>query len=243
MRADSLKFVVSPVTHEPLRLEAEPTAEGRTDGVLVGVRSGRRFSIRAGIPEFVRDEELAGSNRKYGGLYDRIAFIYDWQYRAWSRLFHGGEERVRRTYLSELETGPGARVLDVSVGTGADLRFCPREAVYYGVDISQGMLRRCVQNLRRWRFKAELFRALAEALPFRDETFDAVFHAGGINYFSDKSAAVREMVRVARPGAKIVIVDATKRLSRVYEKVPIARRFVQERAEIMVPPVGAVPAR
>jgi ubiquinone/menaquinone biosynthesis C-methylase UbiE len=144
-------------------------------------------------------------------------------------------------YLSEVETGPGARVLDVSVGTGADLRFCPRDAAYFGVDISPGMLRRCQRNLRRWRMEAELFRALAEALPFRDETFDAVFHAGGINYFSDKSTAVREMVRVARPGAKIAIVDATERLSRAYEKVPIARRFVQERGDVMAPPVEAVP--
>jgi len=36
-----------------------------------------------------------------------------------------------------------------------------------------------------------------------------VFHVGGINFFSDKARAIREMLRVAKPGSKIIIADET----------------------------------
>ena len=43
------------------------------------------------------------------------------------------------------------------------------------------------------------------------EAFDCVFHIGGINFFTDKVRAIKEMIWVARPGTKIVIVDETER--------------------------------
>jgi SAM-dependent methyltransferase len=52
---------------------------------------------------------------------------------------------------------------------------------------------------------------LFEELPFRDESFDAVFHVGGINFFTDKSKAMAVMVRVAKPGTKIVIAFETEK--------------------------------
>ena len=50
-------------------------------------------------------------------------------------------------------------------------------------------------------------RADACHLPFADDTFDAVFHFGGLNTFGDVAAALREMVRVAKRGAPIVAGD------------------------------------
>ena len=47
----------------------------------------------------------------------------------------------------------------------------------------------------------------AEDLPFRDREFDAVLSNGGFNHFDDPEKALREMVRVAKPGAPIVIAD------------------------------------
>jgi ubiquinone/menaquinone biosynthesis C-methylase UbiE len=46
-------------------------------------------------------------------------------------------------------------------------------------------------------------------VPFRAEVFDCVFHTGGVNLFNDKVRAIKEMIWVARPGAKIVIVEET----------------------------------
>jgi ubiquinone/menaquinone biosynthesis C-methylase UbiE len=81
----------------------------------------------------------------------------------------------------------------------------------FGVDISFGMLKQCAARLNRRKAVIELFLANAEVLPFRDESFDAVFHVGGINFFTDKRKAMEEMVRVARAGTKIVISCETEK--------------------------------
>lgn len=53
---------------------------------------------------------------------------------------------------------------------------------------------------------------IAYIYAFKDETFDVVFHIGGINFFSKKEDAVLEMIRVAKPGARIYIGDETAKL-------------------------------
>ena len=52
---------------------------------------------------------------------------------------------------------------------------------------------------------------MEEALPYKDNSFDSVFHVGGINFFNDKKAAIEEMIRVAKPNTKITIVDETSK--------------------------------
>ena len=54
---------------------------------------------------------------------------------------------------------------------------------------------------------ADLFLGFAEQLPFEGDTFDVVFHTGSINVFEDRRRAIEEMVRVAKPGTRIVISD------------------------------------
>ena len=51
--------------------------------------------------------------------------------------------------------------------------------------------------------------ACAEDLPFADNSFDIVYHIGGINFFNDKAKAMQEMLRVAKPGTKLLIADET----------------------------------
>jgi len=75
-----------------------------------------------------------------------------------------------------------------------------------GVDISISMLRYARKIAKRYQ-NVVLIRANASHLPLKDSYFDAVFHVGGINTFEEKELAIREMFRVARMGAKIVIVD------------------------------------
>ena len=84
------------------------------------------------------------------------------------RLYHWFTRKpsYRDEFISELEIRPQARVLEVSVGTGANLRFLPHDIDFYGVDISWGMLHKCERNLIKCRRKAHLFQAEAERLPF-----------------------------------------------------------------------------
>lgn len=103
------------------------------------------------------------------------------------------------------------------------------------------MLKQCQKSLRKWEREAELFLGEAERLPFRDAAFDVVFHVGGINFFNDKAQAVREMIRVAKPGTKLIIADETEDLAQSLEHVPVAGKFYGNREEIISAPVAMVP--
>jgi ubiquinone/menaquinone biosynthesis C-methylase UbiE len=73
--------------------------------------------------------------------------------------------------------------------------------------------------------------------------FDVVFHYGGIHFFSDRSRAITEMIRVAKPGTKIVISDETeKHVKSQYEKLLLAGKYFQNRKETVRAPIELVPA-
>ena len=205
---------------------------------LRNTATGRIYPIRDGIPLFV--SSVSGSNLKYQTLYDRIAPGYDLA----ERIYHWflRKPSYRHEFLGELELKPNARVLEVSVGTGTNLRFLPHDIDFYGIDISWGMLRKCEKNLLKWHRKAHLFQAEAERLPFKVEAFDCVFHAGGINFFNDKLRAIREMIWVAKPGTKILIVDETERTVRDnYQKNPMIRNEFEPGSEKVSCPIDLVP--
>jgi SAM-dependent methyltransferase len=138
------------------------------------------------------------------------------------------EEVCRREVLDRLDP-KGGRVLEVSIGPGVNLPYLigsPSVGEVYGLDISLGQIRRCRSLCRRRGWSVDLFLGNAEELPFRDESFESVFHIGGINFFSDKKKAIEEMIRVAKPGAKVVIVDESERGARLYvATIPGFRRI------------------
>ena len=241
MKSETVSLLCRPGTHEPLRLASAPGPDGRAEDVLVGAQSGEVFRIRDGIPLLLDESQVSGFNRRYQRLYNRLAGLYDAAIRLFANLAGGGEAHFRGDYLRELEVQDGNRMLEVSIGTGANIRYLPVKATYLGVDISWGMLKRCQRNLERWQREAELILGNAEELPLRDELFDAVLHVGGINAFSDPARAIREMIRVARAGAKIVIVDETAKMMESMAWMPSVRKWLQEHRERFSAPVGLVP--
>ncbi|TLN00240.1 methyltransferase domain-containing protein [bacterium] len=241
MKPETVSLLCRPGTHEPLCLASVPGSDGRAEEVLVGVHSGERFRIRDGIPLLLDESKVSGFNQQYQGFYNRIAGLYDAGIKLFAYLAGRGEAHFRREYLRGLEVQDGDRVLEVSIGTGANLYYLPMKAAYFGLDISWGMLKRCQRNLKRWQLEAELILGNAEELPLRDESFDTVLHVGGINAFNDRAKAICEMVRVARAGAKIVIVDETAKMLESIAWMPSARKWLQEHGERFSAPVGLVP--
>ncbi len=100
---------------------------------------------------------------------------------------------------------PGYSVLDVSCGTGvlareAAVRVGPTGHVV-GVDPGRGMLAvagELAPNVD-WR------ESPAESLPFPDRSFDAVVSQFGLMFFTDRSQALREMIRVLKPGGRLAV--------------------------------------
>jgi ubiquinone/menaquinone biosynthesis C-methylase UbiE len=222
---------------------AEADGDPIRSGILRCGSCGREFPIQKGIPHFFRSDELTGLNRRFARLYDRLSHVY----RPVSTLlfaFLGGEARYRREILDRLEPH-GGRLLEVSIGPGVNLPYLAERAdvgAIYGLDISLGQLERCQGFARRRHWPVELFLGNAEQLPFKDGSFESVFHIGGINFFNDKKRAIEEMIRVAAPGTRIIIVDETEKGARVYRRASpgFERLFDGDRAAVSVP-VDMVP--
>jgi len=181
---------------------------------------------REGIPDFLSGD-VDGLNEKYMGFYDRIAPLY----KAANVLQAPIIRRQARTMFDLTPVVDGDRVLETSVGQGDWFRHLAVKAPhaeFCGLDLSWGMLKICRRNLRRWGVHAELAHGNAEDLPYVDGYFDVVYHVGGINYFNDKAAAIAEMVRVAKPGARLMIVDeSAEHVRKLYQRLPIVRRYYQ----------------
>lgn len=109
------------------------------------------------------------------------------------------DDALGELMLSAAEPQPGDAVLDVACGTGLVSRlFAGRVRRLVGVDITPEMAEQARGLLD------ELVIAPAEELPFDDGTFDLVVCRQGIQFMTLPDA-VREMVRVTRPGGRIVL--------------------------------------
>jgi ubiquinone/menaquinone biosynthesis C-methylase UbiE len=178
----------------------------------------QEYPVEEGIPRFIKSGKLFGLNKEFEKAYNKISYIYDSHFtkaylkkRFWPS---SGEEKARKEVVERLEINRYSRVLETAIGSGDNIPCFSenaRKGGIYGLDISIGMLKQCLRNLKKWKCEAELFLANAEELPFRDESFDVVFHLGGMNFFTEKKKAVEEMIRVARPGTKIIIACETEK--------------------------------
>ncbi len=148
-------------------------------------------------------------------MFDRIAGIYD---RLNSVMTAGLHHEWRRRAIDLAALHPGDRVLDVATGTG-DLAFEAASRVgpdgeVVGSDFSERML-----ELARAKagsapgadaaaaVRFELGNALE--LPYADASFDAATVGFGARNFSDLPQGLREMVRVVRPGGRVVVLEIT----------------------------------
>lgn len=128
-------------------------------------------------------------------------------WRKWDAELLGWHAPFGDAVLEEMVLAPDAAVLDVAAGTGEPGLTAARQVPAGTVvltDISEGMLRvahekASAAGLDNLRFIA----CDAAALPFDDNMFDAVLCRFGLMFFPEMSAALHEMIRTARPGARI----------------------------------------
>ena len=202
-------------------------------GDMVDPKTDERFPIEDGIPVVLRDEDIVGMNRTYQKRYDWLSYVYD----LWDV-----PETFKQIADSMVIAGDD-HVLETSIGTGLQVKNLHdhgKDAIFFGNDLSFGMLRKCRKNARKWAIDIGLVQGNAETLPYRDELFDVVYHIGGINFFTDKQAAVQEMIRVAKHGANIYIGDETEAL--LDYQLPIFNRFYQDpEPGVYDPPVKHIP--
>ena len=183
--------------------------EGRNE--FLQTQAGIKYPIDGDIICFLDNISLTGNNKNYQKMYDRFSAFYDIATQGYAVLKSGNEKKRIMQYLSLLNINDGDRVIEISIGTGRNIKHLNSKAEYYGVDISLGMLKRCQRKMRRLRRGITLIQAEAESLPIKDDSFDVVFSAGGFNFFNDPGKAVIEMLRIAKKGAKLLITDETEK--------------------------------
>ena len=146
-------------------------------------------------------------------MFDGIAGVYDLLNTAMTAGLH---HRWRARAVDLARVGPGARVLDVATGTG-DLaleasRRVGFEGEVIGSDFAEGMLARArakadARNRIGPRPRFEWGDALE--LGYADDSFDAATVGFGARNFSDLGKGLAEMVRVVRPGGRVVVLEIT----------------------------------
>jgi demethylmenaquinone methyltransferase/2-methoxy-6-polyprenyl-1,4-benzoquinol methylase len=141
-------------------------------------------------------------------IFTGIAPEYSWMGAIWS---FGQDARWRRTMVARLNAPPGSLVLDVAAGTGLVSReLAGRKLVrVVALDVSGPMLRAGLPANREAglqdRIQAVVGRA--EALPFPDDTFDAVTFTYLLRYVDDPGAVLQELGRVLRPGGGLASLE------------------------------------
>lgn len=117
------------------------------------------------------------------------------------------KKRIRQA-IGNLGLVSGQRVLEVGVGTGMSLPAYPADVDVLGVDLSQDMLMQAERQIRQERWsRISVMQMNAEKLDFEDSVFDVVTSFHVISVVSDPRSMMREMIRVCKPGGRILIVN------------------------------------
>ncbi|MGO8766597.1 MAG: bifunctional demethylmenaquinone methyltransferase/2-methoxy-6-polyprenyl-1,4-benzoquinol methylase UbiE [Limisphaerales bacterium] len=160
---------------------------------------------------------------KVGDLFASIAHRYD----LLNDLQSFGLHRLWKRRVADLAgIKPGDRALDLCCGTG-DIAFAlaQRGADTVGLDFSAKMLEVAQTRLQNSKLKPQNLKFLhgdAQQLPFRDNSFDAVTVGYGLRNLTSWEKGLAEMVRVARPGGRIIILEFGKPANPLWRKLYFA---------------------
>ena len=134
-------------------------------------------------------------------VYAKLSPIYD-------IVFGAPLQAGRVAAVARMNIQPGDHVLEVGVGTGINTSLYPRHCRVTAVDLSAPMLEKARERVQReglWHVR--LFEMDAAQLTFRDDAFDCVYGPYLMSVVPDPVAVAREMLRVCRPGGRIVLLN------------------------------------
>jgi len=137
-------------------------------------------------------------------MFDGVAERYDLM----NDVMAFGQPRLwRRAVAQAVDARPGQRILDLAAGTGTSTQpFHAAGARTVSCDFSLGMLQVGKRRLPHLNFVA----GDATRLPFEDGAFDAVTISFGLRNVVNTDAALREMLRVTKPGGRLVVCETSQ---------------------------------
>jgi ubiquinone/menaquinone biosynthesis C-methylase UbiE len=219
MKRELLEVYVCPVSHSRLSVSGVGPVESDeiTEGQLVS-EAGAHYNVRQGVPVFLPLSLLSKTERETQEEYDASAeqkydAAVDWLFQS----FYENEDNVREQMIDLLHLTPAAKVLEIGSGTGRDSfriarKLCER-GEFFVQDLSEQMVLKTRERLKAETGKLGLsakiayFVSTARFLPFPDGFFDAVFHFGGFNNFSEPKKTLAEVTRIVKQGGRVVFGD------------------------------------
>ena len=138
--------------------------------------------------------QIARDSSSVASVYNNIAHDFSntrTKYNIWNSV---------RKFIEELPSK--SLVADIGCGNGKNMQLRTEELTYSGIDISEEMVNIC-QARGHHVIQGNILR-----IPFADDKFDAVMSIAVIHHLesrSDRIAAIRELVRITKPGGKILI--------------------------------------
>lgn len=162
-------------------------------------------------------------------------------WRKWDSEVLGWNGPFGDAMIEDARLRSDARILDVASGTGEPgltaAALLPDASVIL-TDISPGMLRVAAEKAEARELRnVQTVVSDATSLPFPDESFDAVFCRFGFMFFPDMAGALAQMVRVARPGGRIVATVWSRAAANPWAGLILGT--IARHTELPVPPADA----
>ncbi|MGG9960254.1 bifunctional demethylmenaquinone methyltransferase/2-methoxy-6-polyprenyl-1,4-benzoquinol methylase UbiE [Ferruginibacter sp. SUN106] len=192
------------------------------------------------MTEFAHDtvvpyKDGEGSKKQQvAAMFNDIAFKYDFLNRF---LSAGIDMRWRKKAIQQIAGLHPKNILDVATGT-ADVAIMASGILkpdkITGIDISDGMLEIGRQKVEKAGLKGiiELLNGDSETINFKDNSFDAVTVAFGVRNFQHLEKGLSEILRVLKPGGKLVVLEFSK------PKTPGVKSFYDLYMKVITPNVG-----
>ena len=143
--------------------------------------------------------------------YNKIAMVYD-------LLAENSERAMREAGLVKLAATPGEHILEIGFGTGHCLVDLAKSigptGKVFGIDISENMVSIARELMEKSQIadRVEVQRADAEALPYSENSMDAIFMSFTLELFDTPEipGVLAQCKRILRPGGRIVVVGVSK---------------------------------
>lgn len=204
METQILEYLRTPGGLDTLNLLEEGNGR-KVDCRLISTRSRKEYPVYEGIPVLINNFRLKANcgNSRLHSLRDSMCSLLQT-----AQGFGSDDEpEMREELLKELEINQSDKVLQISMGAGENLGNLLKPGQYFIVDIPMKMKKMYKKRTGKDSINATVIVGEAEKLPLTGDIFDSVFSVCALRFINDKPGALQEMVRVAKPGAKIMIVE------------------------------------
>ncbi|WP_423188329.1 class I SAM-dependent methyltransferase [Alkalibacterium sp. f15] len=138
------------------------------------------------------------STSKIKNRYNRISGVYD-----------SMDKMIKDSWRQDLLKNVSGKVLEVGIGTGANLPFYPPEVHLTGIDFSPGMLKKAEEKMAALDlpYQVSLIEMNAQEMDFPDNTFDYVVATCVFCSVPDPVKGLQEISRVCKPDGKIIMLE------------------------------------